>query len=152
MIWLFKRTKFTKIIKWHGSTDFIRKIQIVNYCISTFYNNNNIFQNFNVFMDWIMDIIIKSMTLIPNFIFRLTIDILLKLAMDHHDNVMSKVKFEPWPFWPQSKAFVIQPQLHVMSKNDIEKYINTHVFWISCIIIWLHILIISYIHWDLLLF
>jgi len=145
-------TKFTKITRWHGSIYFIRKIQIVNYCISTFYNNNNIFQNFNVFVDWIMDIIIKSMTLIPNFIFRLTIDSLLKLAMDHHVNVMSKVKFEPSPLWPQSKAFVIQLPLHVMSKIDIEKYINTHVFWISCIITWLHILIISYIHWDLLLF
>jgi len=150
-------TKITKIIRWHGSINFIRKIQIVNYCISTFYNNNNIFQIFNVFV-WIelwtnpKHILIKSMTLIPNFIFKLTIDSLLKLAMDHHANVMSKVNFEPSPLWPQSKAFVIQPPFHVMTKNDIGKYINTHVFWISCIITWLHILIISYLHWDLLLF
>ncbi len=42
-------------------------------------------------------ILIKSMTLIPSFIFRLTIDSLLKLATDHHANVMSKVNFGPSP-------------------------------------------------------
>jgi len=33
-------------------------------------------------------------------------------------------KFEP--SWPHSKALTIKPSPHVMTKNDITKYINTY--------------------------
>jgi hypothetical protein len=47
---------------------------------------------------------------------------------------MSKLRLEPSPPWPQSKALTIQPPFHVMKNNVIIKNINSYIFWISHII------------------
>jgi hypothetical protein len=137
-------SKIIKTTRWHGSTNFIRKSQIVNYCISTFYRNNNIFQ-ISMFL-WIelwtnpkhIPIIKKSHDK-PSFFFRLTIDSLLKLAVDHNANAnCSKWILNPNPPWSQSKAFAIQPSPHDDKKWYWKIYKHT------CILNILHYNLITY--------
>jgi len=150
-------SKIIKTTRWHGSTNFIRKRQIVNYCISTFYRNNNIFQ-ISMFL-WIelwtnpkhIPIIKKSMISPVSFSGLLLIVcknlqwiIMLMLIIQSEFWTPTPLDHSPRPL-PSNHP-------HTMTRSDIGKYINTHVFWTSCTITWLHILVISYLHWDLLLF
>ncbi len=45
-----------------------------------------------------------------------------------HNHKMSKLRLEPSPPWPQSKALTIQPPFHVMKNNVIIKNINSYIF------------------------
>jgi hypothetical protein len=139
----FSQNKMSKIIKttrWHGSTNFIWKCQIVNYCISTFYSNNNIFQ-ISMFL-WIelwtnpKHIPIKSMTLrcpvsFPGY--------LLIVCWYLQWIIMSKENFEPSPHFT-----AVQGLCHPTTTSCDEKNWYWKMYKHTCILNILHYNLITY--------